>query len=142
MPRAHAQAGPGMMLALWRVRHSHDTRDSFSRLHTPSSSPGAGRILVQEGSAKLGSGHEDTVGQEEVAEECLCRAGTGDRWGASAVKSTEHKYMHSWSIPFPNPTTDKGPEMPNPCHCTSHPSQEHRNANFPPADHMDQTSTR
>lgn len=36
---------------------------------------------MQEGSAKLGSGHEDTVGQEEVAEECLCRARTGDRWG-------------------------------------------------------------
>lgn len=41
--------------------------------------PRAGRILVQEGSTELSSGHEDTVGQEEVTEECLCKAGTGDR---------------------------------------------------------------
>lgn len=37
--------------------------------------PRAGRILVQEGSTELGSGHEDTVGQEEVTGECLCKAG-------------------------------------------------------------------
>lgn len=34
---------------------------------------------MQEGSAELSSGHEDAVGQEEVTEECLCEAGTGDR---------------------------------------------------------------
>lgn len=33
---------------------------------------------MQEGSTELGAGHEDAVGQEEVAEECLCRVGT---WG-------------------------------------------------------------
>lgn len=39
--------------------------------------PGAGRILMQEGSEELGAGHEDAVGQQEVTEECLCWAGLG-----------------------------------------------------------------
>lgn len=39
--------------------------------------PGAGRILVQEGGEELCAGHEDTVGQQEVTEECLCWAGLG-----------------------------------------------------------------
>lgn len=36
---------------------------------------------MQEGSAELGTGHEDAVGQEEVAEEGLCRTGTGGQQG-------------------------------------------------------------
>lgn len=32
---------------------------------------------MQEGSEELGAGHEDTVGQQEVTEECLCWAGLG-----------------------------------------------------------------
>lgn len=39
--------------------------------------PRARRILMQEGSEELGAGHEDTVGQQEVTEECLCWAGAG-----------------------------------------------------------------
>lgn len=45
---------------------------------------------MQEGSTKLGAGHEDAVGQEEVAEKCLCRAGTRGQEEASEIKSTEH----------------------------------------------------
>lgn len=32
---------------------------------------------MQEGSEELGAGHEDTVGQQEVTEECLCWARLG-----------------------------------------------------------------
>lgn len=32
---------------------------------------------MQESSEELGAGHEDTVGQQEVTEECLCWAGLG-----------------------------------------------------------------
>ena len=45
---------------------------------------------MQEGSTKLGAGHEDAVGQEEVTEKCLCRAGTRGQEEASEIKSTEH----------------------------------------------------
>lgn len=71
---------------------------------------------MQEGSTELGAGHEDTVGQEEVAEESLCRAGT--RGQASEVKSTEHKLMHSWSVRSPKSIMGKVPAMPSPCDST------------------------
>lgn len=34
---------------------------------------------MKQGSTELGTGHEDAVGQEEVTEESLCRAGTGEQ---------------------------------------------------------------
>lgn len=52
---------------------------------------------MQEGSTELGAGHEDTVGQEEVAEECLCRAGMWRQAGLqrSSPLSTGR---HSWGV--------------------------------------------
>lgn len=56
---------------------------------------------MQEGSTELGTGHEDTVGQEEVTEEGLCRAGTGEQEEASEVKSAEHRCLRGWSSLLP-----------------------------------------
>lgn len=78
---------------------------------------------MQEGSAELSVGHEDTVGQEEVTEECLCRAGMGGTGGG---------FSTNICIPLPSPTIGKGPAIPSPCHSASHPSQEHRNEDFLP----------
>lgn len=59
----------------WRVQYSHASRGS-SPLHTILT-PRAGRILVQEGSTELGSGHEDTVGQRKSLRN-VSKAGTGE----------------------------------------------------------------
>lgn len=103
MAGAHRQAGLCVRLVLRRVQRSPAVRDPFSLFHTTTSFPGAGRILVQEGSTELGTGHEDTVGQKEVTEERLCRARTGEQEEASELRSTEHRYMHSWSSLLPVP---------------------------------------
>lgn len=96
---------------------------------------------MQEGSTELGTGHEDAVGQEEVTEECLWRAGTGEQEGASEGTSTEHRHTQSWGAPSPHLIMGLVPAMPGPYDSTPHPSQEHRNEDILPTGQMDQPST-
>lgn len=98
---------------------------------------------MQEGSAELGAGHEDSVGQEEVTEERLCRASRmGDRWQVGLQRSSPlDTGTRTAGVPSPNAAMVKVPPMPSPCDCTPYPSQEHRNEDLLPTGPTDQAGT-
>lgn len=63
---------------------------------------------MQESSEELGAGHEDTVGQQEVTEECLCWAGLGmGRDFRSQVIAQQYEQLKHTPLP-PKYGTSKG----------------------------------
>lgn len=88
---------------------------------------------MQEGSEELGAGHEDTVGQQEVTEECLCWAGLGigRNFRSQVIAQLYEQREHI------SPSTAQAREsMPSLYYIVLHPDQEH----FLPTAYMDQSS--
>lgn len=72
---------------------------------------------MQEGRAELGAGHEDSVSQEEITEECLCSGGRegaiGGRW--DFIGQAHGTQVHAQlECPSPEPTWSGYHQRPAP----------------------------